>query len=193
MGGHGEARRAFGAEKPTIIQIPADEPQRVRSAVRSLIGEQFPELATACIGFYWPIKGEIDPAYLGYLSEPEIRNLLTALLARGRTAVRAIDAVERARNPARNDVLRDLARAELQIVTILSRHAARLPSATAETEPPAEAVIEPDAGLPDFARQLKEGHAWAEGQLHSVLPRIGDPELHRDLTTLAAIHAHNAS
>ncbi|MCI0429675.1 MAG: 5-formyltetrahydrofolate cyclo-ligase [Rhodospirillales bacterium] len=58
-------RRATRAELlARRLRLPRDEKERVRSAVREFIWEQFPELRRACIGFYWPFKGEIDLRHL---------------------------------------------------------------------------------------------------------------------------------
>jgi len=46
------------------LGVPRDEKGRIRTAVRDLIWEKFPELRRACIGFYWPFKGEIDLRHL---------------------------------------------------------------------------------------------------------------------------------
>ena len=58
-------RRATRAELlASRLRVPRGEKERVRAAVREFIWEQFPELRHACIGFYWPFKGEIDLRHL---------------------------------------------------------------------------------------------------------------------------------
>jgi 5,10-methenyltetrahydrofolate synthetase len=58
-------RRATRAELlVSRLRVPRGEKERVRAAVRQFIWEQFPELRHACIGFYWPFKGEIDLRHL---------------------------------------------------------------------------------------------------------------------------------
>lgn len=55
-------RRAKRAELlAQRMAVPGREKRSVGSTLRDLIREQFPELHRACVGFYWPIKGEIDP------------------------------------------------------------------------------------------------------------------------------------
>ena len=64
-------RRSARAELLTRrLRVPRDEKERIRAAIRELIWEQFPELRCASIGFYWPVKGEIDLRHL-------VRDLLT--------------------------------------------------------------------------------------------------------------------
>ncbi len=60
-----EWRRATRAELlARRLAVPRGEKQRVRSLLCDLIGEHFPELRHARIGFYWPFKGEIDLRHL---------------------------------------------------------------------------------------------------------------------------------
>jgi len=46
------------------LAVPRAEKPRIRSLIRDLIWEQFPELRHGWIGFYWPFKGEIDLRHL---------------------------------------------------------------------------------------------------------------------------------
>ncbi|MGH6929200.1 MAG: 5-formyltetrahydrofolate cyclo-ligase, partial [Dongiaceae bacterium] len=46
------------------LAVPRGEKARIRSILRDLIWEQFPELRQGCIGSYWPFKGEIDLRHL---------------------------------------------------------------------------------------------------------------------------------
>lgn len=46
------------------LAVPRSERERVRSVLRDLLVERFPELRHGCIGFYWPFKGEIDLRHL---------------------------------------------------------------------------------------------------------------------------------
>lgn len=46
------------------LAVPREEKLRIRSTVRDLVGAQISELRDACIGFYWPFKGEIDLRHL---------------------------------------------------------------------------------------------------------------------------------
>jgi 5-formyltetrahydrofolate cyclo-ligase len=54
-------RRAMRAELlARRLRLPRGEKERIRAAVREYVWKQFPELRHACVGFYWPFKGEID-------------------------------------------------------------------------------------------------------------------------------------
>ncbi|HNP36843.1 MAG TPA: 5-formyltetrahydrofolate cyclo-ligase [Woeseiaceae bacterium] len=57
------------------LRIPRAERQSAQQAVGDLIRDNFSDLDDAAIGFYWPIKGEID-----------LRPLMQALLADGADA-----------------------------------------------------------------------------------------------------------
>jgi 5-formyltetrahydrofolate cyclo-ligase len=59
-------RRATRAELlARRLRVSRGEKERVRAAVREFIWQQFTEeLQRACIGFYWPFKGEIDLRHL---------------------------------------------------------------------------------------------------------------------------------
>lgn len=46
------------------LAVSRDEKQRVKSMLHDLVAGQFPELHHACVGFYWPFKGEIDFRHL---------------------------------------------------------------------------------------------------------------------------------
>lgn len=54
-------RRAKRAElRSRRVSVPRDDKDRVRAMVTDLIRQHVPELGSACIGFCWPHKGEID-------------------------------------------------------------------------------------------------------------------------------------
>lgn len=54
-------RRAKRAElRSRRVSLPRDEKDRVRATVTNLIRQHVPEFGSACIGFCWPHKGEID-------------------------------------------------------------------------------------------------------------------------------------
>lgn len=58
-------RKATRADLLTKRQaIPRAEKLFLRPIVGGLVSAQFPELRHACIGFYWPFKGEIDLRHL---------------------------------------------------------------------------------------------------------------------------------
>jgi 5-formyltetrahydrofolate cyclo-ligase len=58
-------RRATRAELlARRLRLPRGEKDRIRAAASEFIWAQFPELRRACIGFYWPFKGEIDLRHL---------------------------------------------------------------------------------------------------------------------------------
>lgn len=51
--------------------IPPDEKKNTQAVIGKLIVDGFPDLSDACIGFYWPFKGEVDlrPLMEGLLKE----------------------------------------------------------------------------------------------------------------------------
>src|SRR5262245_938710 len=54
-------RRAKRAElRSRRVSLPRDEKDRIRATVTALIRQHVPEFGSACIGFCWPYKGEID-------------------------------------------------------------------------------------------------------------------------------------
>jgi 5-formyltetrahydrofolate cyclo-ligase len=54
-------RRAKRAElRSRRVSLPRDEKDRVRATVTTHLRQHVPEFASACIGFCWPYKGEID-------------------------------------------------------------------------------------------------------------------------------------
>jgi len=80
-------RRSMRAELLMArMAVPRSEKPRIRSLLRNLIWEQFPELRHGCIGFYWPFKSEID-----------LRHLVRDLLAAGADA--ALPVVVERREP----------------------------------------------------------------------------------------------
>src|SRR5262245_5093267 len=68
------------------LGVSRREKEPIRSAIRNLIWENFPDLRQGCVGFYWPFKGEID-----------LRHLVRDLLAVGAEA--ALPVVVRKREP----------------------------------------------------------------------------------------------
>lgn len=67
-----ESRSRLIAER---VAIPRSDKLFLRPVISGQVSLQFPELRHACIGFYWPIKGEID-----------LRNVMRDLLALGAEA-----------------------------------------------------------------------------------------------------------
>jgi 5-formyltetrahydrofolate cyclo-ligase len=56
-----DLRRTKRAElRSRRVSLPRDEKDRVRATVTTLLRQHVPEFASACIGFCWPYKGEID-------------------------------------------------------------------------------------------------------------------------------------
>ena len=55
--------------------VPPARGAEVRDVVASLVAEGVPGLTTACVGFYWPFRGELD-----------LRPLMAELVGRGARA-----------------------------------------------------------------------------------------------------------
>ncbi len=80
-------RRAMRAELlARRLAVPKAERQRIGSLLRDRLKTQFPELRHACVGFYWPFKGEID-----------VRDVIGDFLALGAKA--ALPVVVKERQP----------------------------------------------------------------------------------------------
>ena len=78
-------RRSKRAElRSQRLAVPRDEKPRVRSLLGDLIRQRLPQLRNACIGVYWPIKGEID-----------LRHLVRDFMALGAEAALPVVAEER--------------------------------------------------------------------------------------------------
>ena len=68
------------------LALSSDEKVKAGPRIRNFIVEHFPDLRHACIGFYWPFKGEID-----------LRPLVTYLIGLGAEA--ALPVVVEKRQP----------------------------------------------------------------------------------------------
>jgi 5-formyltetrahydrofolate cyclo-ligase len=86
----GEIRRWRRQQRGRLIEgreaIPQDERRRLQRSILDLLERHFPELAQACVGFYWPFRGEIG-----------LHTLVRALVGQGASA--ALPVVVEKRQP----------------------------------------------------------------------------------------------
>lgn len=135
---------------------------------------------------------EADPAYMGFLSDAETLAFLNELLEGERAGARG--ALEMARATVEMDLrvaLSAVASDEARFCAMLHRHVQRLGG---EPSGATGAFLTKLRDTPGGAAKLdllNRGQGWVVRRLRRMLPKIADPELHRDLRDMLEAHDRN--
>lgn len=133
---------------------------------------------------------ELDPAARGYMSRPELLDLLRQLLEGERAGARAVGAMSR-EETAGSPTLRAIAMDEARYCAMLTRHIVRL-GGTPSRE--TGAFYDKLMAVQDPAQRLdllNRGQGWVVRKLREALPKIEDDALHRDLAEMLDVHERN--
>jgi hypothetical protein len=135
---------------------------------------------------------EVDPAYLGYLTKPEILELLNELLEGERAGVRAAthcltEAVDRETHAT----LRRIAIDEARFCAMLSRHIRDLGGMPSPATGTFYGKLMAIAELPKRLAFLNRGQGWVVRRLCDALPRVRDDRLYEDLKAMLQAHEVN--
>jgi 5-formyltetrahydrofolate cyclo-ligase len=166
-----EIRRWRKEQRASLIArrqaIPQDERRRLQPLILDLVEQQFPELASALVGFYWPIRGEIG-----------LHGLIRRLLERGAGAALPV-VVEKGR-PLEFRAWRPGAPLERGVWNI------PIP-ATREVVHPS-ALLVPLVGFDEQCYRLGYGGGYYDRTLGAMSPRPLPIGIGYELGRLATIH-----
>lgn len=135
---------------------------------------------------------EVDPAYAGYLTKPEMLELLNELIESERAGARAAtQCLTEAEDRDTRSALRRIAIDEARFCAMLSRHVREvggMPSpATGVFYNKLMAIPE----LPKRLAFLNRGQGWVVRRLRDALPRVRDDRLYEDLKAMLQAHEVN--
>ena len=135
---------------------------------------------------------ELDEAWLGYMTRPEVLELLNRLLEAERAGARGVGLMSRQEPAAsRRDALRRVAADEAAFCAMLARHIVRFGGAPSRAT---GAFYDKLASLDTVGRRLElldRGQGWVARKLREALPRIADDPLYRDLRDMLETHEAN--
>jgi 5-formyltetrahydrofolate cyclo-ligase len=136
---------------------------------------------------------EADPGYFGFLSEPEVRDLLDGLLADARAWARTAAACGQEQPlPEVLAPLDALRTQESRFCALLTRRMRRLGGEPTRATGPAHDRALRVAGLADRLAYLARGLAEGAGDLERTLPRLRDERLYEELLAMQAALASHA-
>lgn len=135
---------------------------------------------------------EAAPAYMGYLSDPEIVVLLNELLAAERAGARGVATMaKRAEIEDGQSLLQTVAHDEASFCAMLSQHLKRL---RAQPTDLTGSFYDKLLGMEDYVQQLaflNRGQCWVVRKLREALPRVRDARLAGDLRHMLDVHVRN--
>lgn len=134
---------------------------------------------------------EVDPVYLGYLSDVEIIDLLNELLEAERAGASGVGEMVAPAAAVHRPLLQTVATDEARFCAMLTRHIVRLhgtpTSATGKFLDKLRATEAFDAKL----GLLNRGQGWVVKKLREALSKIDDPMLYTDLREMLEVHEAN--
>jgi hypothetical protein len=135
---------------------------------------------------------EVDPSYLGYASQDEVRTLLNQLLEAERAGARGAREMSALADTApTRQALHDVAKDEARFCAMLFGHLTRLgetPSRRTGTFHEKLAALDT---LDDRLELLNRGQSWVVGKLADAVPKIADVALRADLQEMLDAHKRN--
>ena len=135
---------------------------------------------------------EVEEAYMGYMPDDEVIEILNILLEGERAGSRGVGALAaRAEGTSGQAPLHAIALDEARYCRMLTEHIRRLGGAPS---PRTGAFYEKLLGAETEAKRtelLVRGQQWVVRKLDEILPRIRDNALHADLTEMHDVHITN--
>lgn len=135
---------------------------------------------------------EVDPAYAGYLTKPEVLELLNELLEGERAGVRAAThCLTESTNRETHAALRRIAIDEARFCAMLSRHIRDLGGMPSPATGLFYGKLMAIAEFPKRLAFLNRGQGWVVRKLRDTLPRVQDDRLYDDLKVMLQAHELN--
>jgi hypothetical protein len=135
---------------------------------------------------------EVDPAYAGYLTRPEILELLNELLEGERAGARAAtQCLGESKDKVAHSTLRRIAIDEARFCAMLSRHIRELGGMPSPATGRFYGKLMAIAGLTNRVAFLNRGQGWVVRRLRDALPRVRDDRLYEDLKVMLEAHEGN--
>jgi hypothetical protein len=134
---------------------------------------------------------EVDPTYLGYMSEEEMVAFLNELLEAERAGASGVGEMAAPSDAAHRPLLQTVAADEARFCAMLTRHIVRLHGKpTAVTGKFLDKLRATD-GLEAKLNLLNRGQGWVVKKLREGLQKIDDPMLYSDLREMLDAHEAN--
>jgi hypothetical protein len=134
---------------------------------------------------------EVDPTYLGYMSEEEMVAFLNELLEAERAGASGVGEMAAPPDALHRSLLQTVAADEARFCAMLTRHIVRLHGRpTAITGKFLDKLRATD-GLEAKLDLLNRGQGWVVKKLREGLQKIDDPMLYADLREMLEAHETN--
>lgn len=134
---------------------------------------------------------EVDPTYLGYLSEVETIDVLNALLEAERAGATGVGEMVAPADPAHRPLLQTVATDEARFCAMLTGHIVRLHGAPTSATGKFLDTLRATEGFDAKLGLLNRGQGWVVKKLREALSKIDDPMLYADLREMLEAHEAN--
>lgn len=135
---------------------------------------------------------ELDPRFLGYMSQVEVLALLNQLLESERAGARGVGEMSgQAAGEQARTALREIARDESRFCAMLLRHIERLDGAPSKATGAFHGKLAAVVALDERLALLNRGQGWVARRLRDAMPRIADDLLRADLQEMLEVHLRN--
>lgn len=134
---------------------------------------------------------EVDPTYLGYLSEEETIAFLNELLEAERAGAAGVGEMAAPKEAAHRPLLQAVAADEARFCAMLTRHIARLHGRPTAVTGKFLDKLRATEGLEAKLGLLNRGQGWVVKKLREGLSKIDDPMLYADLREMLDAHETN--
>lgn len=134
---------------------------------------------------------EVDPTYLGYLSEEETVTFLNELLEAERAGAAGVGEMAAPQEAAHRPLLQAVAADEARFCVMLTRHIVRLHGRPTGVTGAFLDKLRATDGLDAKLNLLNRGQGWVVRKLREGLQKIDDPMLYSDLREMLEAHEAN--
>lgn len=134
---------------------------------------------------------EVDPVYLGYMSEAEMVDFLNELLEAERAGASGVGEMAAPSDAAHRPLLQSVAADEARFCAMLTRHIVRLHGRPTPATGKFLDKLRATEGLEAKLNLLNRGQGWVVKKLREGLQKIDDPMLYADLREMLEAHEAN--
>lgn len=134
---------------------------------------------------------EVDPTYLGYMSEEEMVGFLNELLEAERAGASGVGEMAAPADALHRPLLQTVAGDEARFCAMLTRHIVRLHGKPTTVTGKFLDKLRATEGLEAKLGLLNRGQGWVVKKLREGLSKIDDPLLYADLREMLEAHETN--
>ena len=134
---------------------------------------------------------EVDPTYLGYMSEEEMVAFLNELLEAERAGASGVGEMAAPQDAPHRPLLQTVAADEARFCAMLTRHIVRLRGRPTGATGKFLDKLRATEGLESKLTLLNRGQGWVVKKLREGLQKIDDPMLYADLREMLEAHEAN--